>query len=327
MQSDFAILGAGAIGSILGAHLATAGYSVVMIAREPRARQIRADGLCITGLAERTVRVEVLTDPSQLASASTLIVATKTHGTAEALSSLRHVDLGTALSIQNGVLKNTLLADSFGAYRVLGAVADTSGEMLRDGSIRFTRSDGIMLGETTGDLSARAQHVARAIDASGVRATAVRHVDRLEWAKFVAWAGLMLVSVTTRVPTWQFLTAPGSARVLVRLMREMAGLASALNVELVDQSTLPVATLCRGIEEEAVAHLVRIGQVFQRTAVQHRMSSLQDLEAGRPLEIHETLGFALKKAAEVNVAMPLTEAFYHLASGIDHARSQCESLG
>ena len=49
---EFAILGAGAIGSIIGAHLVRAGHSVVMLVRERRAEQLRRDGLVIRGLVE-----------------------------------------------------------------------------------------------------------------------------------------------------------------------------------------------------------------------------------------------------------------------------------
>jgi 2-dehydropantoate 2-reductase len=49
---EFAVLGAGAIGSIVGAHLAQAGRSVVMLARGRRGQQIERDGLRIGGLAQ-----------------------------------------------------------------------------------------------------------------------------------------------------------------------------------------------------------------------------------------------------------------------------------
>ena len=50
-EFDFAILGAGAIGSILGAHLARAGHRVVMLARGSRATYLEQHGLAIRGLA------------------------------------------------------------------------------------------------------------------------------------------------------------------------------------------------------------------------------------------------------------------------------------
>src|SRR5579862_6491354 len=90
-EYEFAILGAGALGSILGAHLARAGHSVVMLARGRRADHIRVAGLHISGLAEMVTPVTVMTDPAQLRSAGTLIVAMKTPGTDAALERLRHV--------------------------------------------------------------------------------------------------------------------------------------------------------------------------------------------------------------------------------------------
>jgi ketopantoate reductase len=103
----------------------------------------------------------------------------------------------------------------------------------------------------------------------------------------------------------------------VRLVREVGELMHAMGVALTDESVLPVATLCRGSEEEAVAAVTKVGHEFEAKAPRHRMSSLQDLEAGRPLEIHETLGYALRKAAEHQLALPLVEAFYHVIAALD----------
>jgi ketopantoate reductase len=62
--------------------------------------------------------------------------------------------------------------------------------------------------------------------------------------------------------------------------------------------------------------LVKVGRDFESNAVMHRMSSLQDLEAGRPLEIHETMGFALQQAARCGLSLPLVESFYHLIGAL-----------
>ncbi len=218
---EFAILGAGALGSILGAHLTRAGHSVAMLARGRRADQIRAEGLRITGLSEFATPVETLSDPGQLRSARVLIVAMKTPGTAEALATLRQASVELALSVQNGPMKNELLAHALGAEHVLGALADTSGELLSGGEVLFTRNVNIMLGELLGPVSPRAQRVAENIDSSGVRAIAVPEIQSLEWSKFAAWVGLMALSVTTRNATWRYLTDPGSALVLARLVRDV----------------------------------------------------------------------------------------------------------
>jgi 2-dehydropantoate 2-reductase len=252
-----------------------------------------------------------------LRSAGTLIVAMKTPGTAQTLASLRHVDVGAALSIQNGPLKNELLANAFGEERVLGALADTSGELLASGEVVFTRNVNIMLGELSGQMTERVRQLAALIDASGVRSSAVSRIRSLEWSKFAAWVGFVALSVTTRAMTWRYLTDPGAALVMVRLVREMGQLTRALNIELTDESVLPVATICRSNDDDAVAAVIKVGRDYQSHAPGHRMSSLQDLEAQRPLEVHETLGYALRKAAQRGVPMPLLDAFYNVVAAID----------
>jgi 2-dehydropantoate 2-reductase len=320
LKSKIAILGAGAIGSIIGAHLARAGHSVVMLARGRRAEYIATQGLAICGLAEFSTSVPVLRDPAQLRSADVLIVATKTPGTAEALAQLRHVDVGLAFSIQNGPVKNELLSAAFGADRVLGSLADTSGEMLADGRVLFTRNVNILLGELPGGESARARNVAATIDSSGVRATAVPNILSLEWSKFVTWVGMFALAVLTRSVTWRYLIDPDAALVLVRLTREMGRLAQALGIELTDEANLPAASLCRGTEESAVQIVVEAGRAFETRAPEHRMSSLQDVNAGRPLEVQETLGYALQKAAERGIPMPLLDGFYRVISTAERIR-------
>lgn len=321
-QAEFAILGAGALGSILGAHLARAGHSVVMLVRERRARQIEADGgLRIKGLAEFSAPVRTLTDPSQLRRADVLIVAMKTTGTAQALEPLRNADIDVAFSIQNGVWKDEQLARTFGADRVLGSLANTSGELLPSGETLFTRNVNIFLGELAGGDSARAERLAKTIDAAGVRATAVPDILQREWTKFVGWAGLMILSVTTRSVTWRYLDDPDSAVVLVRLVREVASLARAAGVEVTGHDALlPVKKIIEGSEQEAVAVVRQAGRDFKANAPEHRMSSLQDLEAGRPLEIEETLGHAVRRAAQLQVSLPVLEASYHLVNAIDRTR-------
>ena len=319
---DFAILGAGAMGSIIGGHLARSGHSVLMLARERRAQQIARDGLRIKGLIEFSQPVPTLSHPKQFTGAGVLIVATKTYVTEAALASLHRADIGVALSIQNGMMKDDLLAAAFGKERVLGSLANLSGELLGSGEVLFTRNANLFVGELDGSDSARARHIAQTIDASGVRATADREILSLEWSKFAAWAPMMILSVTTRALTWKYLIDPGPALVLVRLVREVAILADASSVGLSDRSVLPVATICRVSDEDAVALLGKFGLDMKSSAPEHRMSTLQDLQAGRPLEVEETLGHAVRTAAKLRLSLPLLSCFYELLAGIDRIRGE-----
>jgi 2-dehydropantoate 2-reductase len=250
-----------------------------------------------------------------------LIVAMKTPGTAAALESLRNADIGMAFSIQNGMWKNDALARAFGADRVLGCLANTSGELLPSGEVLFTRNVNIYVGELPSGSSERAERIARVIDASGVRSTAVPDVLSREWTKFVAWAGLMLMSITTRAVTWRYLSDPDCALVLVRLVREVAGIAKAAGVPLTTEDTLlPLQGILGDSDEAAVQAVLQAGRHFQTSSPNHRLSSLQDLEAGRRLEIQETLGYAVQRAQELHQPVPLLDALYHLAVAIDRTR-------
>ena len=316
-EFEFAILGAGAMGSILGGHLTRAGHAVAMLARGARAAHLERSGITLHGLAEFTVPVRTLREPGDLHSAGVLLVATKTPGTAAALAQLRHAQFGLTLSVQNGPLKNELLAAAFGRERVLGALADTSGELQSNGEVLFTRNVNILLGELDGSVSARVQQLASTLDASGVRAAASGDILTLEWSKFCPWVGFMALAVSTRALTWKYLSDPDSALLLARLLREMGTLARALGITLSDRAILPAATICAGTESDAVAIIARVGAEYRRNAPAHRLSALQDLEAGRALEVHETLGYACEKARALGLSLPLLEAFTRLVTAID----------
>jgi len=292
----------------------------VMLARGARAAYLEQHGLAIRGLAEFTAAVQTLRDPCALESAGALMVATKTPGTAAALAPLRGAQFDVTLSIQNGPLKNELLAEAFGAGRVLGALADTSGELMPSGEVLFTRNVNIYLGELASGLSARAQRLAQTLDSAGVRAAATPEIQTLEWSKFCGWVGLKAVSVATRAHTWKFLSDPDAALLVTRLVREMGVLARALGIRLSDRAVLPAASLCAAAESDAVAIVMRIGDEYRRNAPTHRMSALQDVEAGRPLEVHETLGYAWEKARELKLDLPLLAAFTRLIAAIDRTR-------
>ncbi|WP_129648385.1 ketopantoate reductase family protein [Peristeroidobacter agariperforans] len=322
-RSEFAIVGAGALGSILAAHLLRNGRSVALLARGQRAQQLREQGLRIKGLSEISMPVEVVTDPAQVRETGTLIIATKTPGSEQTMASLRHVQVDRAVSIQNGVMKDELLSQTYGRERTLGALADTSGELLASGEVLFTRNVNLFIGELDGAMSDTARGIVKTIDDAGVRATLVPDIVSREWSKFVGWVGFVSLSLTTRVATWKFLSDPDAALLIARLTRELGSLARALGIALTeDRAILPLGLVMNGTEAQAVAAVQRVGADYQTKAPEHRMSSLQDLLAARPLEIHETLGYALRKGQELNLPMPLLGSLYSLVSAIDRTRDR-----
>ena len=96
-------------------------------------------------------------------------------------------------------------------------------------------------------------------------------------------------------------------------------LAARAGVHFTDDVVFPVATLCTGSEEAAVRILNGIGAQFRDTAPKHRLSAHQDIDAGRPLEVEETLGHAVRSAARAGLSLPLLDAVYRIAAAIDRA--------
>jgi 2-dehydropantoate 2-reductase len=310
----FAILGAGALGTILGAHLARAEHEVVMIARGERARTLQRQGLVLNGLSDLKARPNVIDDPAKLRETGTLIVATKAIDSRQSLETLRHLRLDHAFSVQNGVLKNELLAEVFGYSRVIGAMADFSGELLANGEVKFTRNVCLHLGEEKGGASERVEELAKAIDGAGVRCAAASNIRTREWSKFAGWIAQFPLAVLTRQITWKFLMDPRSAAVMVRIVREAAALAAAMKIELLDMPPIPVPSVVHASDSRAIDIIRGIGEKFRDTSPEHRMSAQQDLLRGSSLEHEETLGYALEKARELDVPMPTLETCYRIVS-------------
>ncbi len=310
----FAILGAGALGTILGAHLSRAGHEVAMIVRGERLRSLQRQGLVLNGLSDVKARPTVVDDPQKLRETGTLIIATKAIDTSAALETLRHVRLENALSVQNGVLKNELLARVFGYSRVIGAMADFSGELLANGEVKFTRNVCLHLGEEKGGVSPRVDELAAAIDAAGVRCAAASNIRTREWSKYAGWIAQFPLAVLTRQITWKFLMDERSAMVIVRIVREAAQLAAALKIELTDMPPLPVPSIVHGSDAQAIEIIRGIGQKFLDNSPEHRMSAQQDVLRGSRLEYEETLGYALAKAREHGVPMPTLDTCYRILS-------------
>jgi 2-dehydropantoate 2-reductase len=202
---NIVILGAGALGTVLGAHLAKAGEDVTLIARGNRAAYLQEHGATITGLADFTVPVNVVTDPHEVKETDALIVTVKTYDMEAALASVKHIQAGSVLSIQNGVVKNEQLADVFGWDKVLGAMAAFSAEVLPTGIVRFTVNQGFPLGELPEGASTRVQTLAETWNHAGIQAEVSPSIQSVEWSKYVIFTFLMVPAVLTRLETYKFL--------------------------------------------------------------------------------------------------------------------------
>jgi 2-dehydropantoate 2-reductase len=311
------VLGAGALGSIIGAHLVRAGEDVIFIARGQRAAFLQQHGIVITGLVDLTVPVTVTTHPHEVQAADVLLVTVKTYDTESALASLRHLQVHSVLSLQNGVFKNEQLARIFGWDHVLGAAAVVSGQVLPDGAVRFTLNERLALGELPEGTSERTQGLVATLVRASLRAEVSADIQTVEWSKYVLFVGGMALAGLTRLASAQFLSDPDGALLMAQIMRELGRIATRLGIPLEDAGPIPIKMICSGSLPEAVERLQRFGAVMSERAPTHKMSTLQDLEQGRRLEVEETLGYAVRKGAELDIPLPTVETCYRLLAGVN----------
>jgi 2-dehydropantoate 2-reductase len=304
----FVIVGAGALGSIYAAYLARAGHQVSLIARGERAAALSSHGIGIVGEDSFTARCGIVTQPETLRQADVLILAIKTYDTAQALASLRGLNVKAAFSVQNGVLKNQQLGDVFGAEATLGAISMIGGDVLPvegdlPGAVRYSMAGPTVIGEPAGGDSSRVAELVDAFERSGLKAGASDVITSVEWSKFVGWSGFSTLAVMTRLPTWRFMLDADTALIAARVMRETAAVATEHGVKLQDSGFTSNAFL-NASEEDAVKAVQADGEKRRTNAPGFRQSILQDADRNRRLEVNETLDYTLALAKDLGVAVP-----------------------
>ena len=165
--------------------------------------------------------------------------------------------------------------------------------------------------------SERVQNLVTTLVSAGIHAEVAPQIQTVEWSKFVAWVGNMALSVLIRLETYKILSDYNAAIIGTRIMRETASLAERFGVAPEDLPPFPVKTIATVSAQQAVETLREAGAWMESHAPTPRMSSLQDLEHGRRLEVEETLGYVVTKAGEENVPVPTVETSYHLISAMN----------
>jgi 2-dehydropantoate 2-reductase len=311
------VLGAGALGSVISAYLTRAGEDVTLLARGPRATLLQAHGVAVTGVEDFTAPVTVTTRPHDLRKADVLIVTVKTYDTEPVLASINHLDVGSVFSLQNGVLKNEQLAHYFGWEKTLGASPLFSAQVTPAGPVHFTYHGGMVLGEFSGTMSPRVQTIAAMLERAGMCPVIAPQIQTVEWSKYVSFVGWMAVAALTRLETHKFLTDPDLAALVARLIRETAQLAAHHGIPLEDHEPFLSQTLSSVPLAEAVERLRHLGRRLATQSPTHKVSTLQDLERGRRLEVEEILGYAVQHGEALGIPLPTVETCYRLLAGVN----------
>jgi 2-dehydropantoate 2-reductase len=183
-----------------------------------------------------------------------------------------------------------VISSAIEPHRVLGSIVYFSTEISSPGVIQHIEGNRISLGEPNGSRSDRCRQIAEALIASGLRCPVTTRIRPEIWVKVLGNASLNPVSALTRATLVQMLRDPGVSSVIRNIMQEVEALSNKLGMEL------PVSI------DQRMAGAEKVGE--------HKTSMLQDLEAGRPLELEALVGAVVELGERVGLAMPYTRTVY-----------------
>src|SRR5207244_1958610 len=173
------------------------------------------------------------------------------------------------------------------------------------------------LGELDGRPSARAEAAAAALREAGAPTEAVTNIQTVIWSKMCNAAGLFAVTCLGRISTNRFGHYPELVLAYMGLIRETAAVAAAQGIPMGDYPGFPIKTYLGMRDEQVVALFKERAAPIVAGAPESRTSMLQDLLAGRPLEVDAIYGDLVERAARVGVPAPRLTLARDLVRAID----------
>jgi 2-dehydropantoate 2-reductase len=305
------IYGAGAIGAYLGAQLAATGCDVSFVARGPHLAAMRKNGLTLRiGGEEKNVAVTCTDNPAELGPQDYVILTLKAHSVIAIVDQIMPL-LGPKTAIvtaQNGILwwyfhalpgpwENRHLEsvdpggrvwNALGADRAIGCVVYPSCEIVEPGIVKHIDGNRFMLGEPDGSKSDRVIALSRLMTEAGLKAPVRKKIRDDIWFKLLGNATFNPVSVLTGATLEQMGTDPDVHSVIYTMMDEAQNVATRFGVKF-----------AMSIDK----------RIDGGTAVgAHKTSMLQDLEAGRPLELDALVASVAEMARLVDMPTPTIDA-------------------
>jgi len=318
-----AIAGAGAIGGYIGARLAKAGADVILFARGPHLQAMQQRGLRVQSAdGDFEVKPTATGALDDLRGSDVVVLGVKAHGLTTLAPQLRPL-LGPdtiVVSTQNGIpwwyfqnypgelnglhLERVdpggVIARAIEPERVIGSLAYFSTDISAPGVIHHTEGNRLSLGEPNGTRTDRIRSLAEAFIAAGLRAPVTTRFRHEIWVKLLGNVAFNPISALTGATLEELVRHTETAAVIRDIMAETEAVAARLEIDL------PISI------EQRMAGAEKVGA--------HRTSMLQDLEAGRPLELEPIVGATVELGERLGVAMPVTRAVYACVKMLDERR-------
>jgi 2-dehydropantoate 2-reductase len=320
------VVGAGAIGTFLGAHLARSGSEVSALARGATAAALRAHGFRLEeGGAVLTAPVRVAEGTSGLGPQELVVLTVNgpsLPGLADQVRPLLGPDT-VVLTAMNGVPwwffqglggphdgapvravdPDGRLAAAIPIRHVIGCVVHATCSVREPGLVRHGFGRGLIVGEPAGGVSARVRALADRLTAAGFETTVSERIQADVWYKL--WGNMTMnpMSALTGATCDRLLDDPLVERFTLAIMAEAAAIGERIGCPI------------RQSGEDRNAVTRKLGAF--------KTSMLQDVEAGRPLEIDALLSAVSEIGRRVAVPTPNTDALLGLTRVFAAGRGLC----
>src|SRR5436190_1287635 len=210
------VVGAGSIGSLFAAHLATVADVLVLTRRDDHARALNEHGLQVTGRHDFTARVTAAADPGDLPEFDLGIVATKANGVEQAADSLGgRFPAATIMTVQNGLGAEEIVR-AHGDWPLISGVTFMSGTKHSDTHVEYILDTPTWIGPFGETPFQRVQEVAELLVDSGLKAEALPDLRPAQWSKLIFNATVNGVAALTGLPHNAHFAAEGEVSDLGR---------------------------------------------------------------------------------------------------------------
>ncbi|MCX5860818.1 MAG: ketopantoate reductase family protein [Deltaproteobacteria bacterium] len=288
-----AVVGAGALGSVVGVLLLEAGLDTVFVERDhDKVRLIRENGLWLEGVSgERIVRPAIYQDLSEAGLIDLALVLVKSYDTRSAISTLEQIlpGSGLVLTLQNGIGNYETLDEAFPGRVLLGTT--TMGAMyLAPGRYRHTGFGSTHFGEADGTIRERTRAIGSVLEK--MNSGPVHVVDNAVgcvWSKLIINAAINAPCTLLAIRNGRLPETDSGKELIYKIVSECLMIVRAKGIGLIFEDPADqVIGVCRGTSENI-------------------NSMLQDILAGRPTEIDFINGALAREAEELGFAAPVNK--------------------
>lgn len=302
LPETIAVIGAGAMGCLFASRLAEAGAAVTVVdVDRGRLDAIGRNGIRLTderGTRDIRVTASLATDINSVP--GLVLLFTKSNHSAAAIRSIAHWQVARPLllTLQNGIGNAELLAEAFGADRVLQGTAHVPADLQPPSGVSTHGFGHVHLGGLTQKAHQQAGPVRDLLAKAGFDVVLTPHVEKTMWEKVAFNAALNATAMISQKPNGGIDNPPGH-RLAEAVVRETVAIAAA-----------------RGMILNADQILITVYAALSEHS-HHRPSMLQDRDHARLTEIEAINGAIVREGGRLGVAAPVCATLADLVRVIE----------